>query len=105
MPLVELEETPEYRIALDNLEQMHPQYLGELLKTPRKLRQVIKQRVLAYLETLERLRKANPNLREDELKELAQPEHLTPVNLNWQDETPLTAEQKAQVRKLRNRQS
>jgi hypothetical protein len=84
-------------MALDNLEQMHPRYLAELLENG-GLRKVLSERVAAYAGTLERLRQSMPSEPEETLQEIAQAEHLTPTNQEWQDQEPLTPEEKRKLK-------
>lgn len=94
--LVKIHQTSFWKMALANLEQMHPRYLMEALENG-SLEGVLKQRVMSYLETVERLEQAMPG-QEDAAQEIAQAEVLSPVNPNWQDEKPLTKAEKAKLK-------
>ena len=98
---VEIEQSREWAMALDNLEQMHPRYLASLLSKG-SLANVLRERVRTYFQTLERLRQANPTEDEENLKEIALSEHLTPTNLNWQDELPLTVMERKMLDQFRS---
>jgi hypothetical protein len=45
-------------MALDNLEQMHPRDLADLLEEPSRLVSVLDRRVVSHFKTLERLQHA-----------------------------------------------
>ena len=62
-------------MVLDNLEQMHPRYLVDLLANG-DLEKVINQRVIHYLETLARSLQRNPKADLEYLQELGQSEIL-----------------------------
>jgi hypothetical protein len=98
---VEIEQSREWAMALSNLEQMHPRYLASLLNRG-SLANVLRERVTAYFKTLDRLRQANPTEDEMNLKEIAQPEHLTPTNPNWQEEPPLSVMERRMLDQFRS---
>lgn len=85
-------ESPEWAMLLENLEQMHPQYLGQLLEN-RKLKAVLDQMVINYVRTVVALRERLPQATEEQRVEMAQSE-LLPINPNWQEEKPLSDRQK-----------
>jgi hypothetical protein len=85
--------------ALDNLEQMHPQYLAKLLRNE-ELAKVIRQRVDWYRRTMARLQKEFRNEAFETLDEKAR-DCLGGTNLNWQDEKPLTTAEKEMLRAFR----
>lgn len=103
MPQIALHDSREWQIALDNLEQMQPRMLADLLKTPTKLRELLRQRVISHFQTLERMRESNPAATERELSEMILPEHLAPVNPNWQDQPPLTKAEKELLQRFASR--
>jgi hypothetical protein len=74
--------------VLDNIEQMHPQYLASLLRNG-DLAKVIRQRVDWYQRTMARLQKTLPNEPYETLDERAR-DCLGGTNLNRQNEKPLT---------------
>jgi hypothetical protein len=82
--------------ALDNIEQMHPQYLAKLLWNG-DLAEVIRQRVDWYKRTMARLQKALPNEPYEALDERAR-DCLGGMNLNRQNERPLTMAEKEMLR-------
>ena len=89
-------------MALDNLEQMHPRYLADLLENG-QLQKVLNNRVNRYHQTLLRIKQRVPEMPDDTLREIAQSEHLIDVNPDWQEEQPLTkAEKRALKEFLRN---
>jgi hypothetical protein len=90
----------EAHMALDNLEQMHPQYLAELLETGR-LKDVLESRVQCHFQTLEKLQKAYPEEPLMNLLEMALPASLAAVNENWQGEEPLNREQNRKLAEFR----
>src|SRR5687768_3972104 len=102
MPTIDLHDSREWQIALDNLEQMQPRALAELLKTPQKLQELLRQRVIGHFQTLARLRERSPEATDRELTDLIMEEHLAPVNPDWQDQQPLTKAEKAQLEKFAN---
>ncbi len=82
--IVEFNKTAEYRMAKENMLQMHPECYREL-KATGKLEEALIAKVRSYIQTLHQLRERMPNAQEWERKEIAQAEWLTPVNPNWQD--------------------
>ena len=85
--------------VLDNLEQMHPQYLAKLLRNG-DLETVIRQRVDWYQRTMARLQKALPNEPYETLDARAR-DCLGGTNLNWQNEKPLSMVEKKLLRTFR----
>lgn len=90
--IIPTRKSKEWKMALDNLEQMHPRYLIDLVHQG-TLTAVLKAKVERYFTTLMDLQRRMPGEPLDVLKELAQ-EELVPVNSGWQDEEPLSAEEK-----------
>src|SRR5262245_46071603 len=95
--IVPIRKSREWKMALDNLEQMHPRHLMDLVHQG-TLNDVLKARVGRYFKTLMDLRQRMPGEPLDVLKEFAQ-EQLLAVNPNWQDEEPLSDEERSQVRR------
>jgi hypothetical protein len=85
--------------VLDNIEQMHPQYLAKLLRSG-ELGKVIEQRVDWYKRTMARLREALPNEPYEALDDRAR-DCLGGMNTNAQNEKPLTTAEKAMLRAFR----
>jgi hypothetical protein len=85
--------------VLENIEQMHPRYLAKLLRNG-DLASVIRQRVDWYQRTMARLQKALPNEPNETLDARAR-DCLGGTNLNWQNEQPLTKEEKKLLRAFR----
>ena len=85
--------------VLDNLEQMHPQYLAKLLRNG-NLAKVIRQRVDWHQRTMARLQQALPNEPYETLDARAR-DCLGGTNLNWQNEQPLTTVEKKLLRTFR----
>jgi hypothetical protein len=85
--------------VLDNIEQMHPQYLAKLLRNG-DLAKVIRQRVDWYQRTMARLQQALPNEPYKTLDARAR-DCLGGTNLNRQNEQPLTEEDKELLRAFR----
>jgi len=100
---IDLNQSREWKMALDNLEQMHPRYLASLLADG-SLSDVLERKVRGYFQTLARLQQAYPDEPLVNLQEMAQPEDLTAVNPNWQDEKPLTKQERALLKAYLNRQ-
>ena len=86
--------------VLDNLEQMHPQYLATLLRNG-DLAKVIRRRVDWYQRTMARLQKALPREPYETLDARAK-DCLGGTNLNWQNEKLLTKEDKKLLRAFRD---
>jgi hypothetical protein len=85
--------------VLDNIEQMHPQYLAKMLRNG-DLAKVIRQRVDWYQRTMARLQQALPNEPYETLDARAR-DCLGGTNLNRQNEQPLTKEEKKLLRAFR----
>ncbi len=84
-------------MALENLEQMHPRYLVELVES-KQLEEVLNQRVEAFLSTLDRILRKSPTMDQSQAVEIAQAEHLTSVNPDWEEEKPLTKAERAALK-------
>jgi hypothetical protein len=97
---IPLHRSREWKIALDNMEQMHPRYLANLLKDG-TLAEVIRRQVVAYFQTLDRLQQSNPNEPLENLREMAQGGGLTAVNADWQDEEPLNMEEQELLKRFK----
>ena len=89
MATQEMRQSEEFEMVVENMEEMHPRYLAKLLQEG-TLEKVVEEKVVAYRKTLGRLVARMPL---DSAAEIAQSEHLTPVNANWEDEKPLTPEE------------
>jgi hypothetical protein len=74
--------------VLENMQQMHPQYLAMLLDGG-ELAQTVRRRIDWYKRTMERLQRALPNEPYENLGERAR-DCLGGLNVNRQKETPLT---------------
>lgn len=85
--------------VLDNIEQMHPQYLAKLLWNG-DLAEVMQQRVDWYKRTIARLREALPNEPYEALDDRAR-DCLGGMNRNRQNEKPLTVAEKTMLNAFR----
>jgi len=98
---VPIRETQAWRMALDNLEQMNPRYLVELLENG-QLESVLTQKVQAFAEVMTNLKEQMPGATTSEIREMAQADTLTPVNPDWQEEKPLTPGERKKLRVFRS---
>ncbi len=89
---------PAWKMALDNMEQMQPRYLVELVRSG-DLEKEVTARLDSYMHTMQRMKERSPQMPADMVQEIAQAEHLTPVNPNWQDQKPLSRAERAELRK------
>lgn len=87
--------------VLNNIEQMHPQYLAMLLENG-ELAQTVRRRIDWYKGTMERLQKALPNEPYENLDDRAR-DCLGGLNLNWESEKPLTRLEKKMLAEFRER--
>ncbi len=94
---VPIRKTHLWQMVIDNIEQMHPRYLVSLVED-KTLDSVVQQRIRAYATLLLKLKEKMPGATNWEIEEIAQAEHLTPVNPNWQDEKPLNREEKRKLK-------
>ncbi len=85
--------------VLDNIEQMHPQYLAKLLRNG-DLAKVIRRRVDWYQRTMAPLQEVLPNEPYETLDATAK-DCLGGTNLNLQNEQPLTKEEEKLLRAFR----
>ncbi len=92
----DIRQTQAWAMALENMAQMHPRYLVELLET-RELDRALMAKVKLYANLLTRLEERMPGATPEERQEIAQAEYLTPVNPNWQEEEPLTPEERKKL--------
>jgi hypothetical protein len=87
--------------VLDNMQQMHPQYLAMLLENG-ELANTVRRRIDWYKGTMARLQKAMPNEPYENLEERAR-DCLGGTNVNWQKEMPLSNREKKLLAEFRER--
>lgn len=98
---MEWHETPEWLMALDHMEQMHPRYLASLLADG-TLAEVLEQLARHYVQTLNKVRECLPSAEWDQIEEMVHAD-IFPINPNWQDEELLSDEEEEQLRAFREK--
>lgn len=95
----ELKNLPEWESALLHLEQNHPQYLAQLLKS-QKLSEHLNQKVRDCLELELVLQKRCPKASRDQIVEMRDAE-MFPVNPN--EEQPLNPQEQNQLEEFKRK--
>ncbi len=96
---VKPQQIPEWWMALENLEQMHPQYLANLLQTD-SLEDHLNNQVVRFLQIRDKLESAG---RKDSAEEIAMQETLAEINQDWEEQPPLTPREQSRLQAFREK--